>query len=146
MNLHDRSGRQRYKARFVTVPLATDLAASAQVANRLDVIGITDCGHRRLHTVTSYTGDLPVNRFSACLFSPALLVFLVLAAAVQPAIAQQDQAKHIFHRLIPAGDTCSTCHKVVWDQWKASPHAANGVECTVCHGETTSRDFAGTPA
>jgi hypothetical protein len=69
-----------------------------------------------------------------------------LAIAAQPAIAQQDQATHIFHRLIPAGDTCSSCHKVVYDQWKASPHAANGVECTVCHGETTSKDFAGRPA
>jgi hypothetical protein len=87
-----------------------------------------------------------VNRFSVRLFSSALFVFLVLAAAVQPAIAQQDQAKHIFHRLIPAGDTCSSCHKVLYDQWKASPHEANGVECTVCHGETTSKDFAGTPA
>ena len=87
-----------------------------------------------------------MNSFRALLFSSALLVFLVLAAAVQPAIAQQDQAKHIFHRLIPAGDTCSSCHKVVYDQWKASPHAANGVECTVCHGETTAPDFAGTPA
>jgi len=76
----------------------------------------------------------------------ALLVFLFLFAALQPAIAQQDQAKHIFHRLIPAGDTCATCHKVVYDQWKASPHAANGVECTVCHGETTAKDFAATPA
>jgi cytochrome c553 len=36
---------------------------------------------------------------------------------------------------------------VIYDQWKASPHAANSVECTVCHGETTSgMDFAGTPA
>jgi len=88
-----------------------------------------------------------VNRFRARLFSPALFLFLVLAAAVQPAIAQQDQAKHIYHRLIPAGDTCSSCHKVVYDQWKASPHGANGVECAVCHGETTSgMDFAGTPA
>jgi hypothetical protein len=88
-----------------------------------------------------------MNSFRALLFSTALLVFLVLAAAVQPAIAQQDQAKHIYHRLIPAGKTCSDCHKVIYDQWKASPHAANGVECTVCHGETTSGlEFAGTPA
>jgi hypothetical protein len=87
-----------------------------------------------------------MNGFRACLFSSALLVFLVLAAAVQPAIAQQDQARHIHHRLIPAGDTCSTCHRPVYDQWKASPHGANGVECTVCHGETTSQDFAATPA
>ncbi|MGO8719370.1 MAG: hypothetical protein ACLQMO_09155, partial [Acidobacteriaceae bacterium] len=52
--------------------------------------------------------------------------FLFLAIAIQPAIAQQDQATHVFHRLIPAGDTCSTCHKAVYDQWKASPHSANG--------------------
>jgi hypothetical protein len=110
------------------------------------VIGITDGGHRRSDTTTFYSGDLPVNRFRACLFSSALLVFLVLAAAAQPAIAQLDQARHIFHRLIPAGDTCSTCHKAVYDQWKASPHEANGVECTMCHGETTAKDFAGTPA
>ncbi len=87
-----------------------------------------------------------MNCFSARLFSPALLVFLVLAAAVQPAIAQQEQAKHIFHRLLPAGKTCSDCHTAIYAQWKASPHAANGVECTVCHGETTAQDFAGTPA
>ena len=87
-----------------------------------------------------------MNSFRALLFSSALLVFLVLAAAVQPAMAQLDQAKHIYHRLIPAGDTCASCHKAVYDQWKASPHAANGVECTVCHGETTAKDFAGTPA
>lgn len=82
----------------------------------------------------------------AYLFSSALLAFFVLAAAVQPATAQLDQAKHIHHRLIPAGDTCATCHKAIYDQWKASPHATNGVECTVCHGETTATDFAGTPA
>jgi hypothetical protein len=80
------------------------------------------------------------------MFGLALLAFLVSAIAVQPALAQQEQAKHIYHRLIPAGDTCASCHKVVWDQWKASPHAANGVECTVCHGETTAKDFAATPA
>jgi len=60
-------------------------------------------------------------------------------------MAQQEQATHVMHRLIPAGDTCATCHKAVSDQWKASPHAANGVECTVCHGETTAKDFAGKP-
>jgi hypothetical protein len=87
-----------------------------------------------------------MNGFRACLFSSALLVLLVSAIAVQPAVAQLDQAKHIVHRLIPAGDTCATCHKAISDQWKASPHAANGVECTVCHGETTAPDFAGTPA
>ena len=85
-----------------------------------------------------------MNRFSARIF--VLFAFLVLAIAVQPAIAQLDQAKHIHHRLIPAGNTCATCHKAIYDQWKASPHATNGVECTVCHGETTAQDFAGTPA
>ena len=87
-----------------------------------------------------------MNSFCARMFGLTLFVFLVLTLAVQPAIAQQDQAKHIFHRLIPAGDTCASCHKVIYDQWKASPHSANGVECTVCHGETTAKDFAGTPA
>jgi hypothetical protein len=87
-----------------------------------------------------------VNNFCARVFCLTFFVFLVLGIAVQPASAQREQAKHIYHRLIPAGDTCATCHKAVWDQWKASPHAANGVECTVCHGETTSKDFAGTPA
>ena len=87
-----------------------------------------------------------MTRFRAWMFGFALLVFLFSAAAVQPAMAQQDQPTHVFHRLIPAGDTCSTCHQAVYDQWKASPHAANGVECTVCHGETTAKDFAGLPA
>jgi len=87
-----------------------------------------------------------VNSFCARMFGFTLFVFLVSAAAVQPAIAQQDQAKHIYHRLIPAGDTCATCHTAISDQWKASPHAANGIECTVCHGEPRSKDFAGTPA
>ena len=87
-----------------------------------------------------------MNSYCARMFGLTLLVFLVLAAAVQPAMAQLDQAKHIFHRLIPAGDTCASCHKAIYDQWKASPHAANGVECTVCHGETTDKDFAGMPA
>jgi hypothetical protein len=87
-----------------------------------------------------------MNGFRTCLFSSALLAVLVMAAAVQPAVAQREQAKHIVHRLLPAGKTCSDCHKAVYDQWKASPHGANGVECTVCHGETTAPDFAGTPA
>jgi hypothetical protein len=86
-----------------------------------------------------------VNRFRVILYSSALLAFLGLAIAVEPASAQLDQAKHIHHRLLPAGDTCANCHKGIYDQWKASPHAANGVECTVCHGETTAPDFAGTP-
>jgi Cytochrome c554 and c-prime len=80
------------------------------------------------------------------MFGIALFVFLASAVAVQPANAQQDQPTHVYHRLIPAGDTCATCHKPIYDQWKASPHSANGVECTTCHGETTAPDFAGTPA
>ena len=87
-----------------------------------------------------------MNGYCARVFGLTLLVFLVLVLAVQPAMAQQEQAKHIVHRLIPAGDTCANCHKVIWDQWKASPHGDNGIECIVCHGETTAKDFAGTPA
>lgn len=87
-----------------------------------------------------------MNRFCACMFGSTLLVFLSLAASVQPAIAQQDQAPHVVHRGIPAGDTCATCHQAIYDQWKASPHAANGIECTVCHGEPASKEFAGMPA
>jgi len=87
-----------------------------------------------------------VNRLCVRMFCLTLFAFLILAFAVQPSMAQQDQAKHIYHRLIPAGDTCATCHKAVYDQWKASPHGANGVECTVCHGETTAPDFAAVPA
>ncbi|MGH9562136.1 MAG: hypothetical protein ACRD3S_11840 [Terracidiphilus sp.] len=87
-----------------------------------------------------------MNRFRACTFGSALLLFLFLAVAVQPSVAQQEQATHIMHRLIPAGDTCATCHKAVYDQWKASPHSANGIECTACHGETTAKDFASKPA
>ncbi|MFP5226932.1 MAG: hypothetical protein ACLGXA_04840 [Acidobacteriota bacterium] len=86
-----------------------------------------------------------MNRFRPLMFGSALLAFLFLAAASQPAMAQQDQPIHIFHRLIPAGDTCATCHQAIYNQWKASPHNANGVECTVCHGETTDKDFAGKP-
>ena len=87
-----------------------------------------------------------MNRFCARIFGATLFAFLFLAMAVQPARAQQDQPKHVFHRGIPAGDTCATCHKAIYDQWKASPHSANGVECTVCHGEPASPDFAGMPA
>ena len=86
-----------------------------------------------------------MNRFCPRMFGFTLFVFLFSAVAVQPSMAQQEQATHVMHRLIPAGDTCATCHKAVSDQWKASPHAANGVECTVCHGETTAKDFAGKP-
>ena len=86
-----------------------------------------------------------MNRFCTRMFGLALFGFLVLAVAARPAMAQQAQPTHVHHRLIPAGDTCATCHKGIYDQWKASPHAANSVECTVCHGETTAPDFAGKP-
>ncbi len=79
------------------------------------------------------------------MFGSVPLLFLFWAVTVQTSMAQQDEATHIVHRLIPAGDTCSTCHKAVYEQWKASPHAANGIECTMCHGETTAKDFAGKP-
>jgi hypothetical protein len=79
------------------------------------------------------------------MFGFTLFALLFFAAAVQPASAQQEHAKPIHHRLIPAGDTCATCHKGIYDQWKASPHAANSVECTVCHNDTTSPDFTGAP-
>jgi hypothetical protein len=46
----------------------------------------------------------------------------------------------------PSADSSATCHKAIYDQWKASPHADNGIECTVCHGETTAKDFASVPA
>jgi hypothetical protein len=87
-----------------------------------------------------------VKSFCTRLFGFALFASLVLAISIRPALAQQEEAKHIHHRLIPAGDTCATCHKAIYDQWKASPHGVGGVECTVCHGETTSPEFAGTPA
>lgn len=87
-----------------------------------------------------------MNRIRTRIFSLTFFVFVGLAIVAQPANGQQEKAKHIFHRLIPAGNTCATCHKAVSDQWKASPHAANGVECTVCHGETTSPEFASKPA
>ena len=87
-----------------------------------------------------------MNRFHACLFGSTLLAFLYLAFSIQPAIAQQDGAPHVYHRGIPAGDTCATCHKAIYDQWQSGPHAANSVDCTVCHGDPASKDFAGMPA
>ena len=80
------------------------------------------------------------------MFSPALLVFFVLAAAVQPAFAQQAHAKEQHHQAIPAGKTCSSCHKMTYAQWKGSPHGANEVQCTVCHGEITAQSVEATPA
>jgi len=89
---------------------------------------------------------MPVNTRRAFLFSSVLLVLLVLAAAVQPAIAQKTRATQKHHQTIPAGKTCSDCHKMTYAQWKASPHGANDVQCTVCHGEITAQSVAATPA
>jgi hypothetical protein len=87
-----------------------------------------------------------VNSLRACMLGfAALLLILILPNTSQRAMAQQEQPTHIHHRLIPAGNTCATCHKAISDQWKASPHSENGVECTTCHGETTAVDFAGKP-
>jgi hypothetical protein len=87
-----------------------------------------------------------MNTFRTCLFSSALLVFFGLAAAVQPAIAQKAHAEQKHHQAIPAGKTCSSCHGMTYAQWKDSPHGANGVECTVCHGEITAESVSATPA
>ncbi len=87
-----------------------------------------------------------MNSFRARLLSPALLVFLVLAAAVQPATAQKAHARQEHHQAIPAGKTCSNCHGLTYAQWKASPHGANDVQCTMCHGEITAQSVAATPA
>lgn len=80
------------------------------------------------------------------LFSSVLLALLVLAAAVQPAIAQKTRAAQKHHQPIPAGRTCADCHKMTYAQWKASPHGANDVQCTVCHGEVAAQSVAATPA
>ena len=87
-----------------------------------------------------------MNRFSASLLSSALFVFLVLAAAVQPAIAQEAHAGQKHHQAIPAGKTCGDCHKMTYAQWKDSPHGAAEVQCTVCHGEITAQSVAMPPA
>lgn len=82
----------------------------------------------------------------ALLFVSLLLVLLVFSAAVQPAMAQKTRAMQKHHQPIPAGKTCIDCHKAKYAQWKASPHGANGVECTACHGEVTAQTVAATPA
>jgi len=80
----------------------------------------------------------------ACSVSPCSFFSFWLLPSNLPLLSRTKPS--IFPSGIPAGDTCSTCHKAIYDQWKASPHGANGVECTVCHGEPTSPDFAGMPA
>jgi hypothetical protein len=87
-----------------------------------------------------------MNTRRAFLFSSALLVLFVLAAAVQPAIAQKAHGIQEHHQTIPAGKTCSSCHQMTYAQWKGSPHGTNDVQCTVCHGEITAQSVAATPA
>ena len=87
-----------------------------------------------------------MNTLRAFLFSSVLLVLLVLAAAVQPAIAQKAHATQKYHQMIPAGKTCSSCHQMTYAQWKGSAHGANDVQCTVCHGEITAQSVSATPA
>ncbi len=87
-----------------------------------------------------------MNPLRALLFSSVLLVLLVLAAAVQAAVAQKAQATQTYHQVIPAGKTCSSCHQMTYAQWKGSPHGANDVQCTVCHGEITAQSVSSTPA
>jgi len=60
-----------------------------------------------------------VNSFCARMFGLTLFVFLVLALAVQPAIAQQDQAKHVVHRGFQPGIPVPL-PQAIYDQWKAS--------------------------
>jgi hypothetical protein len=86
-----------------------------------------------------------MNTLRAFWFSSALLVLLVLAAAVQPAVAQTAQGKQAHHQAIPAGKTCSDCHKMTFAQWKASPHGASDVQCTTCHSEITAKSVTATP-
>jgi len=87
-----------------------------------------------------------MNTLRAFWFSSALLVLLVLAAAVQPAIAQKTHGIQEHHQTIPAGKTCSSCHQMTYAQWKGSPHGTNDVQCTVCHGEITAQSVTATPA
>ena len=84
-----------------------------------------------------------MNTLRAFLFISALLVLLVLAAAVQPAIAQKAHGIQEHHQTIPAGKTCSSCHQMTYAQWKGSPHGTNDVQCTVCHGEITAHERRG---
>ncbi len=79
-------------------------------------------------------------------FSSVLLVLIVIAAALQPAMAQKTRAMQKHHQPIPAGKTCSDCHKMTYAQWKGSPHGANDVQCTACHGEITAQSVTLPPA
>ena len=74
-----------------------------------------------------------MNIFRAHLFSSVLLVLLASAVAVLPAVAQTRIVRPP-HQKIPAGKTCSDCHKGLSAEWKAGPHGVNQVDCSVCHG------------
>lgn len=87
-----------------------------------------------------------MNTRRAFLFCSILLVLFVMAAAVQPALAQKTRVTQKHHQPIPAGKTCIDCHKATYAQWKASAHGKNDVQCTVCHGEVTAKSVAATPA
>ncbi len=87
-----------------------------------------------------------MNIRRAFIFSSVSLVLFVLAAAVQPVVAQKTHATQKRHAPIPAGKTCVDCHKAKYAEWKASPHGKNDVQCTVCHGEVTAKTVAATPA
>jgi hypothetical protein len=84
-----------------------------------------------------------MNVFRTRLFSFVLLVLLASAVAVQPAIAQTKIApptgvpSQKKHQKLPAGKTCTDCHKKTFAEWKSGPHGANQVECSVCHGNVT---------
>ena len=87
-----------------------------------------------------------MNTLRAFWFSFVVFVLLVVANAVPPASAQKTRATQKHHQMIPAGKTCSSCHKMTYAQWKDSPHGANDVQCTVCHGEITAQSVDATPA
>ena len=87
-----------------------------------------------------------MNRLCARMFGLTLFGFLVFAIAVQPAMAQQDQATHVFHRLIQAGRLpVPPATRGSRTSGKPARSARQRVECTVCHGAITAKDFAGKP-
>jgi hypothetical protein len=85
-----------------------------------------------------------MSTFRAHLFSFVLLILLAVAGAVQPAIAQTSIVRPP-HQKIPPGKDCSDCHKGRYAEWKAGPHGANQVDCTVCHGNPTEKSFTAKP-
>ena len=86
-----------------------------------------------------------MNTRCRLLFISIFALLLILVAAVQPAMAQKTRPTQKHHQPIPAGKTCTDCHKAKYAEWKASPHGKNDVQCTVCHGEVTAQNVAATP-